>query len=107
MKPTTARAVMIVITLGVVIVGVVVVNSRFHGGFLAGVVLIVAPLLTLSFLLPHLLPVRCPRCGGKMRFHFLRPASNPGNEPSRYAYVCQRCLERHEWEGASSGSSLD
>jgi len=39
--------------------------------------------------------------------HFLRPTSNRGNERSRYAYVCERCQERHEWEGASSGSSLD
>jgi len=107
MKPTTARAVMIVITLGVVIVGVVVVNSRFHGSFVVGLLAIVVPFLILGFSLPRLLPVRCPRCGGKMRFHFLRPASSRGSEPSRYAYVCERCLERHEWEGASSGSSLD
>ena len=80
MKPMTARGVMIVITLSVVIVGVVVVNSRFHGSFLSGVVIIVAPLLILSFLFPHLLPVRCSRCRGKMRFHFPRPASDRGNE---------------------------
>ena len=24
-----------------------------------------------------------------------------------YAYICKRCAHRHEWEGASSGSSLD
>jgi hypothetical protein len=69
MKPTTARAVMIVITLSVVIVGVVVVNSRFHGSFVVGLLAIVVPFLILGFSLPRLLPVRCPRCGGKMRFH--------------------------------------
>ncbi|MFL6530139.1 MAG: hypothetical protein ACJ8KX_06685, partial [Chthoniobacterales bacterium] len=55
----------------VAITGIVFVNSRYHGGLGAGVLLIVVPVLALSFSLPYLIPVRCPRCGGKMSFHFV------------------------------------
>jgi hypothetical protein len=107
MKPITARAVMTSITLVVVIAGTVFVNSVFHGSFVVGLVVIVLPFLILGFTLPYLLPVRCPPCGGKMRFHFVRPTSSKASEAARFAYVCLRCDERHEWEGASGGSSFD
>jgi hypothetical protein len=79
------------------------VNSRFHGSFAAGIIVLVLPFLALSFSLPYLLPVRCPKCSG-MRFDFLK--SKTGSR-GMYAYICEQCTQRHEWEGASSGSALD
>jgi hypothetical protein len=70
MKPIAARVLITVIVLAFVIVASVFVNSRFHGSFAAGIILLVLPFLALSFSLPYLLPVRCPKCSGKMRFHF-------------------------------------
>jgi hypothetical protein len=104
MKPATARGFFMVITLVFLIVMTTFVNSRFHGSFLIGLLIIVLPFLAISFGLPHLLPVRCSKCSGKMRFRFLRQT-----DASRqmYAYICERCAHRHEWEGASSDSSLD
>lgn len=84
------------------IAAICIVNSQFHGEFFAGLMLIVAPVLLLSFLLPRILPVRCPNCGARMRFR-IAPG---GKQPDRYAFVCQRCAEQHEWEGASSPASL-
>ena len=104
MKPITARVLMTLIVLAFVIGATVVVNSRFHGNFAVGIVLILGPFLALSFSLPYLLPVRCERCDGGMRFHFLK---RRGDSPQMFGYVCERCGGRHEWEGASSGNSLD
>jgi hypothetical protein len=103
-SPVAARVIMILIVSTVAITGIVVVNSRYHGSFLIGVVIILIPFLVLSYCLPYLLPVRCPRCGGRMRFRFVR---KPLSEPQCYAYVCERCEARHEWEGASSSATLD
>jgi hypothetical protein len=104
MKPIAARVFITLIVLAFVIGASVFVNSRFHGSFAAGIILLVLPFLALSFSLPYLLPVRCPKCSGKMRFHFLKQKAD---SQRRYAYVCERCTQRHEWEGALSGSSLD
>jgi DNA-directed RNA polymerase subunit RPC12/RpoP len=104
MKPITARVLMTLIVLGFVIGATVLVNSQFHGDFGVGIVVILVPFLALSFSLPYLLPVRCEHCGGRMKFHFLK---RPGHSPQMFGYVCERCGGRHEWEGASSGSSLD
>jgi hypothetical protein len=30
-----------------------------------------------------------------------------GDSPQMFGYICERCGGRHEWEGASSGSSFD
>ena len=106
MKPATARVLMTVIILGYVIAASVFVNSRFHGSFAVGLIVIIVPFLVLSFSLPYLLPVRCVRCGGKMHFHF-KGAKRDKSGEHLYAYVCECCDERHEWEGASSGPSLD
>ena len=102
MTPIAARTVMILIVGLVTISAIVLVNSRFHGSFLIGLLVIVLPLLILSYLLPRVLPVRCPNCGGKMQFRFRRL-----EEKDFYSYVCSNCANHHEWEGASSGSSLD
>jgi DNA-directed RNA polymerase subunit RPC12/RpoP len=104
MKPITARVLMTLIMFAFVIGPTVLVNSRFHGNFGVGIVLILVPFLALSFSLPFLLPVRCQHCGGRMRFHFLK---RPGDSPQIFGYVCERCGRRHEWEGASSGDSFD
>jgi hypothetical protein len=104
MKPITARVFITPIVLAFVIGASVFVNSRFHGSFAAGIFVLVLPFRALSFSLPYLLLVRCPKCSGKMRFHFLKQKTD---SPQMYAYVCERCTQRHEWEGASSGSSLD
>jgi DNA-directed RNA polymerase subunit RPC12/RpoP len=104
MKPITARVLMTLIMFAFVIGATVLVNSRFHGNFGVGIVLILMPFLVLSFSLPNLLPVRCEHCGGRMRFHFLK---RPGDSPQMFGYVCERCGRRHEWEGASSGDSFD
>jgi len=82
-------------------------NSEYHGDLIMGVLIIVLPFLTLSIFLPYVLPVKCPRCRGKMRFHF-RPAIKTENgEAPRFAYICEWCRYDYEWEGASSSSSLD
>jgi DNA-directed RNA polymerase subunit RPC12/RpoP len=104
MKPIAARVLITLIVLAFVIGASVFVNSRFHGSFAAGIIVIVLPFLALSFSLPYLLPVRCPKCSGKMRFNFLKQKTD---SRQMYAYICERCIQRHEWEGASSGSALD
>ena len=104
MKPIVARVLITVIVLAFVIGASVFVNSRFHGSFAAGIILLVLPFLALSFSLPYLLPVRCPKCSRKMRFCFLKQTTD---SRQMCAYVCERCAQRHEWEGGSSGSSLD
>jgi hypothetical protein len=104
MKPIAARVLITLIVLAFVIGASVFVNSRFHGSFAAGIIVLVLPFLALSFSLPYLLPVRCPKCSGKMRFHFLKQKTD---SPQMYAYVCDRCTQRHEWEAASSSSSFD
>ena len=103
MKPTAARVLITLIVLAFLISATTFVNSRFHGSFVGGIIIIVLPFLALSFSLPHLLPVRCPKCSGKMRFHFLKKV----DVRQMYVYICERCAHRHDWEGASSGSSLD
>ncbi len=104
MKPIAARVLITLIVLAFVIGASVFVSSRFHSSFAAGIIVLVLPFLALSFSLPYLLPVRCPKCSGKMRFHFLKQKTD---SRQMYAYVCDRCTERHEWEGASSSSSFD
>jgi DNA-directed RNA polymerase subunit RPC12/RpoP len=104
MKPITARVLITVIVLAFVIGATVLVNSRYQGDFGVGIVLILVPFLALSYSLPYLLPVRCERCGGRMRFHFLKRL---GDSPQMFGYICERCGGRHEWEGASSGSLFD
>ena len=95
---------MTLIISGVAITGIVFVNSRYDGSFFVGLLLIVLPLLGLSYSLPYVIPVHCPRCGGRMRFRFITKA----NEARQlYAYICDQCRHRHEWEGATSGSTLD
>jgi hypothetical protein len=94
---------MTLVVSAVAIAGIVFVNSRFDGGFLAGLLLIVAPVLFLVVALPRTLPVRCPDCGGKMRFGFRRRTDSQ----DLYSYQCEQCAHRHEWEGSSSPASLD
>jgi hypothetical protein len=104
MTPGAAHLVMTLIISLVAIGGIVVVNSRYHGSFFIGLLLIVLPFLVLSFTLPYLLPVRCPRCRWKMTF---RPGRRIGERRELFASVCNHCGNRHEWEGASNGSTLD
>jgi hypothetical protein len=54
MKAITARVLMTVIVLAFVTGATVLVNSRFHGNFGVGIVLILVPFLALSFSLPYL-----------------------------------------------------
>jgi hypothetical protein len=56
----------------------------------------------LSYVLPRVLPVLCPRCRARMRFRL----SQIDDRRQLFAYVCDRCKTGHEWEGASSGSTL-
>lgn len=108
MNPRAARAVMTIAVLAVAAVGVWIVNARFEGAFLPGLLLIVVPVLALSHVLPKLLPVRCPGCGGRMRFHFLpAQATKPSQASDLYGYRCERCTTEHLWEGTSSGSFMD
>jgi len=104
MRVIAARVLITLIVLAFVIGVSVFVNSRFHGSFAAGIIVLVLPFLALSFSLSYLLPVRCPKCSGKMRFHFLKQKTD---SRQMYDYVCERCTQRHEWEGGSSGTSLD
>jgi hypothetical protein len=95
---------MTLIIASVAISAIILVNSRFHRSLLIGLLVIVLPFLLPSFSLPYLLPVRCPKCRGKMRFQFLKKS---GGSQQTYAYTCDQCDHRHEWEGGSSGSTLD
>ena len=107
MTPGMARALTVVIILATLAIATTVVNSEYHGDLIMGVLIIVLPFLALSIFLPYVLPVKCPRCRGKMRFHF-RPAIKTENgEAPRFAYICEWCRYDYEWEGASSSSSLD
>jgi|SRR5262249_39840473 len=108
MKPVTAHVAMILITLAVVGSGVVVVNSFFGGSFVVGLLLIVLPFLLLAFLLPRVLPVKCPKCGARMRFRrVISPTGKPSEPRELYGYACESCPNDYFWEGASSGSSFD
>ena len=108
MKPATARVVMTSFTLVVLIAGVVVVNSFYHGSFVVGLFLIVLPVLLLAYILPRLLPVRCPKCGNRMRFkRVVIPIAKRPEPREFYGYECETCAQQYLWEGASSGSSLD
>jgi DNA-directed RNA polymerase subunit RPC12/RpoP len=104
MKPASARLLMILLISAVAIAGIAIVNSVHHGSLVVGLLLIVLPVLVLSFSLPHLLPVRCPRCNGKMRFRF---AYDSQQQRHFYSYACVHCANRHEWEGSSSTATLD
>ena len=53
MKPAMARGFIIVITLAFLILTTTYVNSRFHGSFLIGLLIIVLPFLAIPFGLPH------------------------------------------------------
>jgi hypothetical protein len=86
----------------VVIGAIILVNTRYHGGFFVGLLVIVLPFLVLSYVLPRVLPVLCPRCRARMRFRL----SQIDDRRQLFAYVCDRCKTGHEWEGASSGSTL-
>jgi len=101
MKPIIARVLRTLIVLALVIGATVLLNSRFHGNFGVGIVLILVPFLGLSFSLPYLLLVRCERCSGRMQFHFLKRL---GASSQMFGYVCERCGRCHEWEGASSAT---
>jgi DNA-directed RNA polymerase subunit RPC12/RpoP len=108
MRPRAARFIITVTVLAVAAVTVGVVNSRFDGGFFAGLIIIVVPFVGLSVLLPLLIPVKCPACSGKMRFHFTPRMDSTDNEAKQmYGYVCEKCSATHLWEGSSSGSSFD
>ena len=106
---------MTAVIFAVVVVGVFVANSApFDGRFLPGLLIVVAPFLLLAFLLPRVIPVRCPRCNGRMRFHWLgseRAAHIRQDQASQrrnlFAYTCDACGERHVWEGSDSGHGLD
>lgn len=100
MKPVFARILMTLLISAVAITGV----CYSGGSFLAGLLFIVLPMLLLSFTLPYLLPVRCSRCRGKMRFHFV---ATDGGSHHVYSYRCEKCAERYEWTASTSGSSLD
>lgn len=95
---------MTLIISAVAITGITIVNSRYGGDFLVGLVVIVVPFLALSFSLPYLLPVRCPRCGARMHFRFGKRGTDARDV---YWYACESCADRHEWEGASSAATLD
>ena len=86
----------------VVISAIILVNTRYHGSFLVGLFVIVLPFLVLSYVLLRVLPVCCPRCHARMRFRL----SQIDDRRQLFAYVCDRCKTGHEWEGASSGSTL-
>jgi len=99
---------MTLIILTVVGTGVVVVNSFFGGSFAVGLALIVLPLLLLAYLLPRLLPVKCPRCGARMRFkRVVLPISRSSQPRELYGYACVSCPHEDLREASSSGSSLD
>src|SRR5919199_5272983 len=108
MRPTTARIIITFTVLAAVALGVGIVNSTFHGSFIAGLFIIVLPFLVLSYLLPLAIPVRCRRCGGRMRFRFAPRRIALGGEARRdevYGYVCEGCAAAQLWEGDASGSA--
>ena len=99
---------MTLIILTVVGAGVVVVNSFFGGSFAVGLALIVLPFLLLAYLLPRLLPVKCPRCGARMRFkRIVLPIARSSEPRELYGYTCVSCPHEDLREATSSGSSLD
>lgn len=80
--------------LSITIVGVVIVNSMYQGSFVVGLLVIALPVMFLAYLLPLIVPVKCQKCNGSMRFRFNpqrdRPVSEADN-PNLYEYVCQEC----------------
>jgi hypothetical protein len=102
---------MIVVVLLTAMAGVFIANSSpFNGRFLPGLLIVVAPVLLLSFALPKLLPVRCEKCLGRMQFRWLGPKPQASGEnrsqPDLYAYICAHCGDRHVWEASDSGHGL-
>ena len=98
---------MVLVCLLTVIAGVFIVNSFFSGSFLVGLLIIVLPLLLLAYLLPRLLPVKCSRCGARMRFKQVLVPTASDESREFYGYACPVCSSEHLWEGASPGGSLD
>ena len=110
MRPTTARIIITCTVLTAVALGVGIVNSSFHGSFIAGLFIIVLPLLVLSYLLPLALPVKCRECGGRMRFRFTPRRSARGGEARGrevYGYVCEGCGAAQPWGDDASGGTLE
>lgn len=110
MRPAAARVIITITILAVVIIGVGIVNSRYDGGFVAGLFIIVLPFVGLAYLLPLIIPVKCPTCSGRMRFQFAPQAITrvDETEPKEfYGYTCEKCSATHLWEGSTSGSSFD
>ena len=110
MRPTTARIIVTFTVLAAAALGVGIVNSSFHGSFIAGLFIIVLPLLALSYLLPLAIPVRCRKCGGRMRFRFAPRRTARGGEARRdevYGYVCEGCAAARLWKDDASGSALE
>ena len=107
MTPSAARVVITVVLLFLVIAGVSIVNSFYGGSFALGMIIIVLPFLLLAHLLPRLLPVKCPKCRGRMRFRrIILPVAGADRPGERYGFSCVSCPANHVWGGTSSGSIL-
>jgi len=90
---TLVQLVMVIIGMS----GIVVANSRFGGAFFWGLLVVVAPLVCAYFVLFRVVPVRCPRCKGRMRYRTIRRALGPGPQKAGtrtlHGFVCTSCSE--------------
>lgn len=104
MKPQVARWTMVAVVVFTAGYLCHVANSApFNGEFLPGLMIVVLPVLALSFVLPKIIPVSCPKCNTRMPFRFKRSTEAEW----LFGYTCDRCGNDYTWSGASSGSSFD
>ena len=97
MHPRLAWIVVQLVMVVIGLSGVILANTLFGGAFFWGLLVVVAPLAGAYLILFRVVPVRCPRCKGRMRFRTFRRGTGP--EPRKaetrvlHGFVCTRCSE--------------
>jgi hypothetical protein len=97
MHPKLAWILVLLVMVVICLSGIILANSRFGGSFFWGLLVLVAPLACAYFILFRVVPVRCPRCKGKMRYRTFRRWIGPESQKAEirilHGFVCTRCSE--------------
>jgi hypothetical protein len=97
MHPKLAWILIQLVMVAIGLSGIILTSSRFGDAFFWGLLLVVAPLVCAYFILFRVVPVRCPRCKGKMRYRTIRRGIGPELKKAEtrllHGFVCTRCSE--------------